>query len=242
MTNEMWSGLRDVFLEMKNRDDVKVIVLTGKGEAFCTGSDVEKRLLARVVDGKFVALEKTRAEVLEPVIMNVPPAVYNVGKPTIAAVNGVAAGAGLSLSLLCDFRIASEKARFIPSWLNVALTPDIGATFTMPRIIGIDKTLQLLYERKPLDARQAERIGLVTGVVPHEELRARVAEFAGNIAAGPSVALELAKRAVSRSLESDLVTQLYFENYAQNICFQSADFREGVNAFREKRKPRFQGE
>ena len=241
LTTEMYKSLRDVLQEVNGDDKVKVLVVTGAGPSFCAGSDIETRLLPRASNDQYVPIEKTRAELLEPVMLYVAPAFYDLNKPSIAAINGVAAGAGLSIALLCDFRIASEKAKFIASWLNVGLTPDVGATFSLPRTIGVDKALRLFLTREAIDAREAERVNLVTEVVPHESLMKVTLDFAAKIAAGPSLAIELTKRAVYRGVVSDLLSQLYFENYAQNICFMSEDFREGVRAFLEKRPSRFKG-
>ena len=241
LTTQLCESLRDVLAEIKRRDEVKVLVITGNGAAFCAGSDIETRLLPRIVDEQYVPLEKNRHDLIEPVMLYLASAFYDLGKPSIAAINGIAAGTGLSFASLCDFRFASDKAKFIASWVNVGLTPDIGATFSLPRQIGVDKALKFFLTGEAINAQEAERIDLVTEVVPHDSLMKVTKEFAAKIAAGPSVAIELTKRAVYRGLVTDFLSQLYFENYAQNICFMTEDFREGVRAFREKRKQRFEG-
>jgi len=241
LTTSMYEGLHNVLTEVKRNDAVKVLLLTGNGPGFCAGSDAEERLLPRIVNDRSVPLEKNRSDLLEPVMLYLAPALYSSGKPSIAVINGVAAGAGLSLALLCDIRIASDKARFGTSWVNIGLTPDVGATFSLPRIVGLDKALKLFFTGELIDAKEAERINLVTQVVPHDSLMKTAKELAMKIAKGPSVAIELAKRAAYHGIVNDFVSQLYFENYAQNICFASQDFKEGVRAFKEKRQPNFTG-
>jgi len=194
-----------------------------------------------LVDDRYVPLEKTRADTLDPVMLYLAPAFANFGKPAIAAINGVAAGAGMSLALLCDVRLASDKSRFAASWINVGLTPDCGATYLLPRTIGVDRALKLFFTGEPIDAREAERIGLVTEVVAHDDLMKNALDLARKIASGPSIAIELTKRAAHWGMVSDLTSQLHFENYAQELCFKSSDFKEGVRAFLEKRRPSFSG-
>jgi 2-(1,2-epoxy-1,2-dihydrophenyl)acetyl-CoA isomerase len=242
MTIEMYEEIVRLCIQIRRDDEVKVLVITGNGRAFCSGSDIEKRLLPRMKEGHHMPVEESRADLLEPVVMlKLAPALYNLGKPTIAAVNGVAAGAGLALATLCDFRIASDKARFIASWVNIGLTPGVGATYTLPRLIGLDQALKMIYTRQPVEALDAERIRLVTQVVPDDDLMSTVRSFATIIANGPSVAFELARKALHRGITNDLTSQLYFEVYSQGVCFMSEDFKEGVKAFLEKRKPLYRG-
>jgi len=167
--------------------------------------------------------------------------IADLDKPLIGAINGAAVGAGLSLSLLCDIRLASEKARFGAVWLSVGLVPDVGATYYLPRIVGREKSMELMLSREVIDAREALKIGLVSRVVAPDQLMKDAMELATKIASGPAVAIELTKRSLQRSLTNDLEAQLDYETYAQNICRQTEDHKEGIRAFEEKRKPVFTG-
>ncbi len=236
-TTTMYDGICQVADEVTADDNVKVLVITGAGRAFCAGTDVESRLATRVGGGR---LEKSRREMIQPVGY-FGSALHRLGKPTIAAINGVAVGAGLSWALLCDIRIASDKARLGAVWVNMGLIPDVGGTYLLPRTIGLDKAIELAITGDIIDAKEAERIGLVTKVVPHDDLVQVTNELASRIARGPSVAIELIKRGIYRAIGGDYDAQLDFESYAQNLCFQTEDCKEAVNAFKEKRQPHFQG-
>lgn len=236
-TTTMYDGLCQVIDEVVANDSVKVLVITGAGRGFCAGSDIGSRLEARVRGER---VERSRKEMVQPVGY-FGAALYSLGKPTIAAINGVATGAGLSFALLCDIRIASDKARFGATWVRIGLIPDVGGTCLLPQIIGLDKALELAYTGDIIDSKEAERIGLVTKVVPHEDLMKVTEELALRIAKGPSVAIELMKRGMYRAMGGDYNAQLDFESYAQNLCFQTEDFKQAITAFREKREPRFRG-
>jgi 2-(1,2-epoxy-1,2-dihydrophenyl)acetyl-CoA isomerase len=166
----------------------------------------------------------------------------NLDKPVLGAINGVAAGAGLSLALICDLRIASEKARFSSIFVNVACNPDTGTSYYLPRVVGVAKALEMIWTGDFVNAEEALRIGLVNRVVPHDELMPATKELAVRLAQGPSLAHEFAKRLVYHGLEANSYeAQLAYEAYALSVCFQSSDVKEGGQAFRDKRKPEFKG-
>jgi 2-(1,2-epoxy-1,2-dihydrophenyl)acetyl-CoA isomerase len=235
-TTNMYGQLPKILTELRTDDDVKAVVLTGAGKGFCSGSDVSARLGNRLENRD----TQSRSDTLRLVgAMSVDIAGFD--KPMIAAVNGAAVGAGLSVALLCDIRLASEKARFGAVWLNVGLIADLAATYYLPRIVGVANATDLLLTGRIVNADEALKIGLVNKVFPPEELMNEALKLAHSIAAGPSVAIELTKRAIRRSLDNDFKTQLDFETYAQTICRGTEDHKEGVKAFKEKRKPVFKG-
>lgn len=235
-TTSMYREFPQIVDQLRRDDEVKAVILTGAGKGFCAGSDVSDRLGKRLEKGgeesRFENLQQVGAMALD---------IADFDKPIIGAINGAAVGAGLSLALLCDIRLASEKARFGAVWLTVGLIADVGATYYLPRIVGREKALELILTREIVGADEALKIGLVSKVFPHAQLMDEARKLAGSIAAGPSVAVELTKRGLQRSLENDLKTQLDYETYAQNICRQTEDHKEGIRAFAEKRKPAFVG-
>jgi 2-(1,2-epoxy-1,2-dihydrophenyl)acetyl-CoA isomerase len=237
ITTQMLKDLPRAIEMVGEDDDAKVLIVTGAGRGFCAGSDVSDRLAARISG---VKIEKTRKDMLEPVGY-LAYVMQRLDKVMIAAINGTAVGAGLSLTLLCDIRISSETARFGAVWVRVGLIGDVGATYTLPRIVGTSKAIELMTTGDIIDAQEAQRIGLVDKVVPPDELMNTAKTLASKIARGPSVAIELMKRAVYKGINNDLLTQLDFETYAQNLCRQTEDHKEAVKAFLEKREPKFKG-
>ena len=228
--------LASAVTEVDEDDDMKALIITGAGRGFCSGADLTPSTSGeRVVPGRRLLLEPMGGFGLVARVLT------NTDKPTIGAVNGVAAGAGFSIAAACDIRIASENARFSAIFVRRALVPDSGLTYFLPRIVGISKAVELCITGDMIDATEAERIGLVSRVVPHTDLMKAAKEFAARIAQGPSVAIELAKRAVYKGLENDLATSLAYETWAQNICQQTEDREEGRRSFIEKREPVFRG-
>lgn len=226
--------------EVSEDDEVKVLVFTGAGRAFCSGGDVvswrELTPWAREQAGRSIRLEGLEAA------GTMMRALRNLVKPTIAALNGFAAGAGFSLAISFDLRIASENARFYSAFVSRAVTPDTGLTYFLPRLIGAPKALELMWTGDIIDAKEAERIGLVNRVVPHDELIKTTKELATRIAKGPSVAIELTKRLVYSGLEANhYFLQLACEAWGMSTCWETEDVEEGARSFLEKRPPQFKG-
>jgi 2-(1,2-epoxy-1,2-dihydrophenyl)acetyl-CoA isomerase len=214
---------------------VRVIVLTGAGRGFCSGGDV-KAMSEREQSGP-----PSPQEQWMPIRDRVILAMRDCPKAIIAAVNGPAAGAGMNLALACDLRIASTAAKFTQSFVKRGLAPDWGGTWFLPRIVGTAKAAELIFTGDAIDAAEALRLGIVNAVVAPEALMAEARVLARRIADGPPVAIQLAKRALYRSQDSDLRAGLEFETFAQGICRATEDSKEGVRAFLEKRPPVFRG-
>jgi 2-(1,2-epoxy-1,2-dihydrophenyl)acetyl-CoA isomerase len=215
---------------------VRVVVITGAGRAFSSGQDLGD-LRTKYVPGYVPSLGDDLRRRYNPIIKRI----RDMEKPVIAAVNGVAAGAGCSLALACDMRIASDQAAFVEVFVNVGLIPDSGSTFMLPRLVGLGKAMELCCSGSKVDAAEALRIGLVNQVVPAAELESATTKLAGKLASLPSRALALTKRLLNQSMQNDLDAQLEAEAYDQETAGKTADHREGVMAFLEKRKPDFQG-
>jgi len=236
LTTNMLKQIPEIVDELNRDDEIKAVILTGAGKGFCAGADVSdhlgKRLEQRGEESRFENLKQVGAVALD---------ILNLNKLLIGAVNGAAVGAGLSLTLLCDIRLASKKAQFGAVWFNVGFIPDVNATYYLPRLVGWEKAFELMISREIISADRALQIGLVGRVVSHNQLIIEAKKLAEQISSGPSVAIELTKRALQRSLNNDLKSQLDYETYAQNICRQTEDHKEGILAFAEKRMPVFTG-
>ncbi|MDD5127574.1 MAG: enoyl-CoA hydratase-related protein [Dehalococcoidales bacterium] len=232
---EMRLGLPVIAERVRQDDKIKVLIITGAGRGFCSGADVNVQAA-----NAFEKPKKTRRETLNTVGWWMLP-LLRVEKPSIAAVNGAAMGIGLTMTLVCDVRIAAEQAKFGSLWVNRGLVPDGGATYLLPRIIGMSRALELMYAGSVIDAREADRIGLVSRVVSADELMPAAIALAMKWAKGPSVAIELIKKAVYSSVCRECEAQMDYESYAQGVAYQTEDHKEAVKAFLEKRPPVYKG-
>jgi len=222
--------------EIRSDLDVRVLVITGAGRAFSSGADVTS--LARVTERRSVRDELSSW----PGIVTVAHQLRQMDRPVIAAINGVVAGAGFGLALACDIRIASDQAKFSQIFVKRGLVPDTGSTYFLPRIVGTEKACELMFRGNVIDAYEALRLGIVSRIVPHEELMDEVMALARELASGAPIALGLTKRAIYKGAsEIDLAAQLDFELYLNSLLFGTEDFKEGVMSFLEKREPRFLG-
>src|SRR6266705_5783754 len=228
--------LHDAITRSSTDPDVRVMVITGAGKGFCSGGDVKAMQEAK--DGK---RERPLIEKIAPGRDRTLLAMREAPQPIIAAVNGAAAGAGMNLALGCDIRLASTAARFTQAFVKRGLHPDWGGTYFLPRIVGMAKACELIFTGEIIDAQAALRLGIVSAVHQPEELMPAAYDLARKIAAGPPIAIRLAKRALYHSLDVDLRAALEFETFAQNISSETEDAREGIRAFVEKRPATFKG-
>jgi len=213
----------------------RVIVITGAGRAFCAGGDVEY-MSGLQKNGDAAAFRK-----LLDAGREIVTTIASIDKPVIASVNGIAAGAGCNLALACDYRIASDTAKFSESFVKIGMHPDWGGTWLLPRLVGSGRAMEMLMTGRMVDADEALRIGLVERVVPSAELAAETERLAQAIAAGPPLAIAGIKRALAQSEVNDLKTQIDLESAHQLQAFASSDAAEGMAAFFEKRPPMFRG-
>jgi 2-(1,2-epoxy-1,2-dihydrophenyl)acetyl-CoA isomerase len=233
-TRQMNTELRAALRELGRSADCRAIVLTGAGRAFCAGQDLDAR--RRTFEaGEVPHLGESLRQNYNPLILQMRA----LEQPILAAVNGAAAGAGMSLALACDLRMAAASARFIQSFVRVGLAQDSGSSYTLPRLVGLGRAQDLALLGEPLGAEDARRARLVNWVVPDEQLSQRAAEVAGRLARGSRQANALIKRGVYRALTFDLERTLEYEADLQEIAGRGPDFLEGIRAFTEKRPPRF---
>lgn len=228
MALQMQASLNDAAAN----ESVRAVVITGSGKAFCAGQD-----LAEAIDPEGPGLERILAEHYNPIIQQI----VGLPKPVVALVNGVAAGAGANIALACDVVIAHEQASFIQAFSKIGLIPDSGGTYFLPRLIGAQKALALMMTGDKVSAKEAEALNMIYKAVEAETYETFTADFVSKLALMPTRALALTKKAVQENWNNTLAEQLNLELALQVEAGNTEDFKEGVQAFLDKRKPNFTG-
>jgi 2-(1,2-epoxy-1,2-dihydrophenyl)acetyl-CoA isomerase len=229
LNDEITFELQDAFKVVTRDENVRVVILTGEGKAFCSGQDLkasggEKRSFLDSLHKRY-----------NPIIR----AIRNLPKPVVCKLNGVAAGAGCSMALACDMIIASEEATLIEVFINIGLVPDSGSSYFLPRLVGMAKAFELCALGSKVKASEAAAMGLINKAVPADQLDTTVMEYAVHFSKAPTKSIGLIKKMLNRSATSSLDEMLDYEAYCQEIAGNSSDYKEGVTAFLEKRKPDF---
>ncbi len=236
ITWEMQDTIASTIEDIEKDNQVRALIITGAGSGFCSGSDVVSQL-KRKEDQTWAPTRQTALKLVGEFVL----CFSKTSKPIIAAINGIAAGVGLTITLACDIRLASVNARFSAIWVKRALIPDGGATYLLPKIVGLDNALKLSYTGKIIDATEAQRINLVTDVVPAEELLTQAKDLAEEIAEMPPVTVGCIKNIMWEEIRASTRKALFTESYGQNLVRNTNDNQEAMNAFLEKRKPQFKG-
>lgn len=237
LTFDIYAQLRDLFSDLRTDTAVRVVVLTGTGDNFCSGGDVYEiigELLKRDMKGHLDFTRMTGAVVQNMRLLD---------KPIIAALNGMTAGAGAVLALASDLRIASERARFAFLFTKVGLAgADMGAGYLLPRVVGMGRAFELLLLGETIDATTAERYGLVNRVVPHDDLLPTAYNFARRLAEGPTYAISMTKHMINNEMNMDLFSAIEAEAQAQALMLMGGDHRRFFEAFKAREKPKFVGQ
>jgi len=234
LTTEMKELLRATVVRAAADPAARAVVLTGAGRAFCAGQDLREHA-ANLAAGK--GLDDTVRKHYNPVVL----ALAGMRKPVVAAVNGVAAGAGAALAFACDLIVASDRAKFATAFTGIGLAPDSGMSWTLQRLVGRAKAAELLLLGEPVKAEQALELGLVNRVVPADELAPAAVELARRLAAGPTVSYGAVKAALDHAAAHDLASSLEREAELQDECAETADHKNATEAFLKKRQPEFEG-
>jgi 2-(1,2-epoxy-1,2-dihydrophenyl)acetyl-CoA isomerase len=231
MADPMWDALHDHIVAIAANDEVRAVIITGAGRAFCSGGDVGTMAKSDIVSGRARSQKRHRT------IM----ALYNLEKPVIAAVRGAVYGIGNGIALACDLIVASDTARFSMAFKKVGVVPDGGVVFFLTQYLGIARAKELVYTARPVDAQEAKALGLVTRVVPDGDLEKEARALAAEMAQSATYALALAKKMLHSMYTPTLEQLLEMETLASGTARLTHDHAEGVAAFKEKRQPKFQG-
>lgn len=229
---EMALSLQNILANCESDDSIRCILITGAGKAFCAGQDLKE-----AIDPQGPEIEQIVREHYNPIIKRI----REIEKPVIAAVNGVAAGAGANLALACDIVTATQSAKFIQAFSKIGLIPDSGGTYFLPRLIGLPKATAFMMTGEPVSAEKAEVLGMIYAVYEDAEFEPKSLELARSIAAMPTKGLGYTKRLLNQSFNNSLEDQLALEAATQDLSAHTDDHKEGIQAFLEKRTPKFTG-
>jgi enoyl-CoA hydratase/carnithine racemase len=236
LTFQVYGELTETFQALKSKPEVRAVSITGEGSGFCSGGDVDE------IIGPLLSFDAPRLLGFTRMTCELVAAIRSCPQPVVAAVNGVAAGAGAAIALACDLRVVSKSARFFFLFTKVGLAgADMGAAFLLPRVVGLGRASELLLLGDAVSADQAERFGLANRVVADQDLLRETDALLERLAQGPRMGLAMTKEALNRELAFDLAAALEAEAQAQALCMGHPDFREGYRAFAEKRPLRFEG-
>jgi len=246
LNRELYARLEDAFRQAHRDPEVRAVILTGEGKAFCSGDDVREIMLAQPDGARAVSPAAAGPPAVRPRDPRPKPtpaavAVLDCDKPVIAAVNGPAVGWGMDLALFCDIRIASDRARFGELFVKRGLVSDIGGLWRLPQVVGPSKAAELLFTGDVIDAHEAERIGLVSRVVPHDDLIHTATALAEKIAANPPIAVRYLKEGLRRATYGDINDIGAYVGQSLAYLFTTEDHKEGARSFIEKREPHFTG-
>lgn len=234
MMDELLQALGDIASDA----NMRVAILTATGHVFSAGVDIREHFVQSINQRKKGELNIALQDFFSK---RGVPAIMNLGKPIIAAINGPAVGLGCTICLACDLRVASEKAQLSLGFVRLGVTPEFGSTYFLPRLIGISRTLELLYTGRAVDAQEAKEMGLVNKVMPADSLMEATWEIAQTIAKVPPIAVRLIREGIYQGVDVDINTALKWEHFAFNTCLSTDDHEEAVNSFLEKRTPSFKG-
>lgn len=236
LTFETYRELGDMAYALREDDDVRVVVFTGAGKGFCSGGDVQD------IMGKLINADSRQLVAFQRMAGRATKGLLNLRKPTIAAVNGIAAGAGAVIALACDIRIAAESARFAFLFPRVGLpSTDLGACWLLPRVVGVGRAAELLLLGNTIGAQEADRIGLVNRVVPDDQLKQETSKLSSRLAGLAPISQAMTKEAIYKELSMDFDAAIDYEGWQMSLAFHTEDSKEGQAAVGQKRPPKYQG-